>query len=137
VAKREADGESLVLDEKLWPAAAAEQEKRRIKDPWEEQLTDIPKNVDVYQHGSKVPDTIKVIHNVANKEFVSSADVLTYVLKVPIDRQDRHHSMRLADTMKRLGWERERASIDDSQRRGFARLVNQPGLFANLANPPS
>jgi hypothetical protein len=44
--------------------------------------------------------------------------------------------MRLADTMKRLGWERERASIDDSQRRGFARLVNQPGLFANLANPP-
>jgi hypothetical protein len=142
-AKRESEGESLVLDQSLWPAAAAEQEKRRIKDPWEEVLTNMPKKVEICRHGSNMSDSIKIVHLIDSREFVSSEDVLTHVLKVPIDRQDRHHSMRLADTMKRLKWERERAVIDGEQRRGFARLVKRPELplnnpvFDNLANPQS
>lgn len=35
----EAQGESLVLDESLWADAAAEQEKRRIRDVWEDVLS--------------------------------------------------------------------------------------------------
>jgi predicted P-loop ATPase len=129
-AKREADGESLVLDQSLWSAVAAEQEKRRVKDPWEEVLADVPDTVTI-QRSKDVSDTIKIVHRIDSREFVSSEDVLTHVLKVPIDRQDRHHTMRLSDAMKRLGWKRERAAVGGDQRRGFARLANQPGLFAN------
>jgi predicted P-loop ATPase len=116
----EAKGESLTLDEKLWPAAAIEQEKRRTRDPWEEVLAELPKTVS--EEKSYSVKTIQIIHDLGDgREFAAAADLLTYVLKVPIDRQDRHHSMRLAEVMKRHGWERERTVIDGVQRRGFAR----------------
>jgi predicted P-loop ATPase len=133
-AAREAQGESLTFAQELWPAAVEEQEKRRVKDPWEEILADIPETVEVKdrEHYDRYGtcDTVKIIHDLTDtkEKFVSSTDVLTHVLGVPTDRQDRHHAMRLADTMKRLGWQRARPSVDGVQRRGFARL-------ANLANP--
>jgi predicted P-loop ATPase len=43
----EAKGESLTFAQDLWPAAVEEQEKRRVKDPWEEILADIPETVEV------------------------------------------------------------------------------------------
>ena len=45
-AKYESAGESIVLDPKLWPAVSEEQEKRRVKDPWEDVLSNIPTHVD-------------------------------------------------------------------------------------------
>jgi Virulence-associated protein E len=127
-AKCESDDESLTLAQELWPAAVEEQEKRRIKDPWEEVLADIPKSVseESLRYGFK---TIQIVHRVDDHEFVASADLLTHVLGVPTDRQDRHHGMRLADTMKRLKWKRDRVTIDGVQRRGFARLANLANLF--------
>jgi predicted P-loop ATPase len=43
----EAQGESLVIDEALWPAAAEAQEKRRKKDVWEDILADMPTHWDL------------------------------------------------------------------------------------------
>jgi predicted P-loop ATPase len=130
-AKREADGESINLPQELWGKAADEQEKRRVKDPWEEILASIPKIVEEETGKYETAKTHKIIYRLGDKEFVAAADVLTLVLKIPTDRQDRHHSMRLADAMKHLGWERERAVVDGVQRRGFARVP-----LANVANQP-
>jgi hypothetical protein len=38
----QSQGESLVLDEKLWGEAAVEQEARRVTDPWEDNLRNMP-----------------------------------------------------------------------------------------------
>jgi predicted P-loop ATPase len=124
----EAKGEPVTIPQELWGAAAAEQEKRRVKDPWENVLADIPETVELRRHGSDLTDTVKIIYDLGDKEFVSSESVLTHVLKVPIDRQDRHHAMRLADAMKRLGWARMRATVNKREGRGFARLANHANL---------
>jgi Virulence-associated protein E-like domain len=44
-AKYERAGESLVIDAALWDAAGAAQERRRVRDPWEERITNLPANV--------------------------------------------------------------------------------------------
>ena len=41
-AKYESAGESITLDEELWPASRVEQEKRRTKDPWEDIVPTFP-----------------------------------------------------------------------------------------------
>jgi len=41
-AAAEAAGETLVLDKKLWAAAEVEQEERRVVDPWEDELANLP-----------------------------------------------------------------------------------------------
>lgn len=42
----ESEGESLVLDEALWPDAKVEQEKRRVRHPWEDLLANIPERTE-------------------------------------------------------------------------------------------
>jgi predicted P-loop ATPase len=126
----ENEGESLVLDEALWPSAKAEQENRRVKDPWEDILATIPviveKQVDRYEI-----KTEKIIHNEDDAdgnplEKVSSAALLVYVLDIPKGQQRKDHSMRLAICMKRNGWERPannaKISIGGEQVRGYFRL---------------
>jgi hypothetical protein len=105
-AKREADGESLVLDETLWPAAAAEQEKRRVRDPWEQILGDIPETISV-STGAYSEKTVTIIHRDHDKEedFVASADLLEHVLGIPPGRQEVRDAMRLANVMRHLDWE--------------------------------
>ena len=41
----ETQGEDLVIPETMWPLARAEQEKRRIADPWEDILANIPDTI--------------------------------------------------------------------------------------------
>jgi Virulence-associated protein E len=105
-AKREADGESLVLDETLWRAAAAEQEKRRVRDPWEQILGDIPETISV-STGAYSEKTVTIIHRDHDKEedFVASADLLEHVLGIPPGRQEVRDAMRLANVMRHLDWE--------------------------------
>jgi predicted P-loop ATPase len=105
-AKREADGESLVLDETLWPAAAAEQEKRRVRDPWEHVLCDIPMTVAVWNGAKRDYETVTITHRDHHDEedFVASADLFEYVLRIPPGQQETRDAMRLATVMKHLGW---------------------------------
>jgi predicted P-loop ATPase len=127
----EAKGEEITLPENLWGAAADEQEKRRVKEPWESKLADIPRTISAFDQGKYgTPCTVTVIHELGEIEFARSTDLLTYVLQISIDRQDRLHEMRLSDAMKRLGWARHRAMLDNVRHRGWARPL------ANLANQP-
>jgi predicted P-loop ATPase len=99
-------GESLVLDEALWAAAAAEQEARRVTDPWETALRVIPAQVTgFFDHEDQ---TIQILHldHSREEEKVATADLLRCVLKIPPGAQRTEHSMRLANVMKHLGWER-------------------------------
>jgi hypothetical protein len=51
--------------------------------------------------------------------------VLTYVLRVPIDRQETRHSMRLATVMKQAGWIKpdEKITINGKRVRGYWRNI--------------
>ena len=109
----EADGESVVLDEKLWPAALAEQEKRRVIDPWEDILADIPETVPVWGQkrkdddgGNEPDDQLRIIHHQDNEQRVASRDLLEHVLRLPPVQQKRFDAMRLSDVMRVLGWKR-------------------------------
>ena len=133
-AVHEAKGESLVLDEKLWPEAMAAQEGRRVKDPWEDFLTDIPLSIPVYSESeegkkSDVEDELTIIHRVSGEERVSSAVLLEHVLKIPPKNRKTPDSMRLANVMRALGWSRHsngKLTIDGKQVRGFWR--NEPPM---------
>ncbi|TIL83874.1 MAG: hypothetical protein E5Y73_35620 [Mesorhizobium sp.] len=84
--EREAKGESIRLDEKLWPAAAEVQAARQIDDPW---IGDI---------GDALGDHVGKIR---------SADVWT-IVNIPIDRRTQEHNARLGDAMQALGWTRDK-----------------------------
>jgi predicted P-loop ATPase len=125
----EAAGESVVLDTALWGAALAAQEERRVKDPWEDILDDIPQTIPVWsgnkdEDGDAPVDSITIIHLDAGQEKVSSKDLLEHILKIPPARQGRFDAMRLADVMKAVGWCRTpngKVRIEGAQVRGYWR----------------
>ena len=148
-AKYETAGESITIDEALWPDAGAEQEKRRVKDPWEDIVADMPTHwYEGSLHGrvttvhldeaalepkdkdenGKPQFYKRVIHQEPDLEVVSSADVLTFVLGVPVAQQHNGHAMRLAQVMKHTGWDRGtdgRVTINGKQVRGYFRHKDQ------------
>ena len=109
-AHHQSQGESLVLDEALWEAAAVEQEARRVTDPWEDVLRDIPEVAVVreYKDGFWREKDEQIIHrgDGAGEDRVAAADILEYLLKIPPGTQQTGHSMRLSTVMRKLGWER-------------------------------
>jgi hypothetical protein len=109
-AKCESAGETITLDEAMWPMAAVEQEKRRTKDPWENVVADIP-----YHLGQTVD----------GEQRVASTELLTFTLGIPVERQEVRHNMRLSNVMRLAGWERtsNKVTIGDKQVRGYFRLV--------------
>jgi hypothetical protein len=67
---------------------------------------------------------LRIIHDGHEQEIVSTKDILTHVLKVPIERQTSAHAMRVANIMKNHGWERKgngKVTIRGQQVRGFFR----------------
>jgi predicted P-loop ATPase len=91
----EAMGASSVLPENLWDAAAIEQEQRREADPWEDVL--------VHARGTFTENEDKETR--AIEERISSQDLLSKYLNIPIEKQVQSHLKRLSDVMGRLGWE--------------------------------
>jgi predicted P-loop ATPase len=130
-AAAEAGGEPIFLPETLWGVAAEEQERRRVIDPWEEVLANIPEELDVFPDvagNEPLPRgggrRIIYLSDDKTEERVASADLLTHVLGVAIDRQTTAHSTRLSDIMRRLGWERTPSGvvrIDGRAQRGYFR----------------
>ena len=122
-AKYESEGESIALDETLWPKARDEQEKRRATHPWEDILADIPDRVVL-----ELDTTVQIIHRVDGQERVASSDLLTHVLRIPLGQQRRDQSMQLATIMKLAGWERgsgnNKVTIRGKQVRGYFRWVD-------------
>ena len=136
-AKYEAEGESIVLDKKLWPKAAEEQEKRRVKDPWEDILNNIPTHVayEMYsmphnmfiylKEGDETSGAtqIRYLSKDRHYEMAASADLLAHVLGIPTQQQTNAQGMRLAAVMKRNEWEHSRFYIDGVQVKGYRRPI--------------
>ena len=122
-------GESLVLGQDLWDKAGEEQEKRRVVDPWEMILREIPQ-MTTYSYrkdGSWHEGTRTIIHyDRANKqEKVIAPELLQYVLDISPGDQRVDHGMKLSTVMKRLGWDRNPngyISVDGNRVRGYFRL---------------
>ncbi len=88
----EAQGEDLVITADLYEAAADQQERRLMKDGWEDLLAGVPgKSVNV--DGTKV------------EERISSYELLTMHLRLPADKITDVATKRLATVMSRLGWQ--------------------------------
>jgi hypothetical protein len=127
----ESEGESITLDECMWGDAAEEQEVRRVRDPWEDILADMPDDVEVtvFRNGMYDTDVHQIIYRYTTsvtEERVHSADVLTHVLKVPIGQQEQRHTMKLANVMKHLGWLRPsngNITIEGKRVKGYFRYV--------------
>ena len=125
----EVQGESLTLDEALWPDAAKEQEMRRVKHPWEDILRTIP--IDVEAIGDdcmsrKITIRFTWVMEGNLVEAVRSKDLLTYVLRKPFAQQTTANSMTLANVMKKLGWDRTSnglVKIENGWDRGYWRAV--------------
>jgi predicted P-loop ATPase len=109
-ARYQSQGESLVLDETLWAEAGLEQEARRISDPWEDVLRDMPVVVEhsYFKDGFTRREEIPIIHRdeAAQEERVAASDVLEHVLKILPGSQRTEHSMRLSAVMRKVGWDR-------------------------------
>jgi predicted P-loop ATPase len=136
----ESQGEEITLDPLLWAAAAVEQDARRITDPWEEILGEMPTHaiddgygrIECFNLTEGQPEErgyIKIIHRTEdqaeNRECVATATILKYVLRVPQERQTTAITMRLGVVMRQLGWEKHanKITIDGKQVRGFSRRI--------------
>ena len=110
----EAAGEHIGLDESLWDDARNAQEQRRVTDPWEDALANLP-------------DNLNIVHRLGDGfERVFSADLLAGVLQIPKAQQTSQHTQRLAHAMKHLGWGRSengRITINGVTLRGYIRPV--------------
>jgi predicted P-loop ATPase len=123
-------GECLTIDEAMWPDAAAEQEKRRVKDAWEDILVDMPElkeshRWDEGQH-QYVRSLRRIIHIEDGQERVASETILTHVLEIEKGQQGQQHTMRLSNVMQRLGWQRNdgnKITINGKRVRGYFRPV--------------
>jgi predicted P-loop ATPase len=82
----ESQGESLFLDESLWPAATEAQEARRTRDAWEDILEAI---------------TPPTSHIIDGQERISSGSIMFGILGIEAAHQTTSHSMRVATVMKK------------------------------------
>ena len=134
-AKYQSDGESVVLDEALWPDAAIEQEERRTKDPWEDVLANVPryvKEIKGYDNGTPVERTVLIVHldETMGMEIVASQSLLKYLLEIPVSHQTTATGMRLSAVMKQLSWTRSSngyITIGGERVKGYSRHVDKSG----------
>ena len=89
-AQREAQGESIRLDEKLWAAAAVEQSKRVLEDPYLGTLAAALEG----RWGR-----------------IASEDVFR-LLDIPAGQRTQAQNTRIGEAMRRLGWRRDRLRRD-------------------------
>lgn len=109
----EANGFSIRLPEELWPEAEARQEHRREIDPWEETLRTFLSSIESSSDGR-----IRV-----------ATMTLWEALSISVDKRDRFGSLRISDTMHRLGFERTRVRVGDEVQVGYVQVAE--GLESN------
>ena len=94
----------------MWPDAGVEQEKRRVKDPWEAVLANMPEVVEKKRWDKQdecyvVTEPTRSFISSMDQERVASEAILTHVLEVPIAHQTTaaHDAARERDEDAGLG----------------------------------
>lgn len=105
-AAAESAGETLVLDRHLWDEAGQEQEKRRVIDTWEDELANLPEERMQDWNGEQF------ISNLAVQEYLGGYRRQTF---------NSGSGRKIADIMRRLGWERCSRKMDGAMHRGYKR----------------
>ena len=110
--KREASGESIRLDQKLYRMAELQQERRRLEDPWE-------------------PELCKMFED-AERPYRFTTDELWNALGVPTPQRTEAGAARIAAIMESLGFEpkkaRALANKDNKTIKRWCRQGNQGEL---------
>lgn len=117
----QAQGESLVLDERLWAAAAIEQEARRVQHPWEEFLANLLGiNSDAVKAIMGEAGAAGIVRQVGGHDVVATTDLFT-ALRLPAIHQTSNAGRDLANCMRAIGWEAHKYRHDGIERRGYRR----------------
>jgi predicted P-loop ATPase len=129
-AAAESVGETLVLAERLWGLAGDAQEARRAVDPWEDELGNLVPMTGV------APVGCERIEDWNGEQFVSNLSVHEYLAGY---RRQTFHSgsgRKIAEIMRKLGWERCSRKMNGAAVRGYKR--NAPSVTVTksaTANP--
>jgi Virulence-associated protein E len=139
-------GEDAVVPKHLWAAAAKEQRKRRIEDPWEDVLGDairheIARNAKYKAAVARKAKGIRadelpsrqireIDHKGSKVWFVSSAAILTDILRIEPAQQHGAAGRRARAVMGRLGWGAAQVKIDSWPTRGFIYDIAARGITA-------
>ena len=108
---REAQGESIRLDPKLYPLAAIQQERRRQGDPWENIIT---------EHFGDSNDTYRLTY-----------DEIWDKLGIPIGQRDERGQRRILSIMQAQGFRRITVSKGGKKIKGWGRdkVHDTPDMF--------
>lgn len=104
---RETRGESILLPQDLWEAAAVEQAERLEEDPWLEILARVT--------GTETGEVVRVETN----------HLLGDTLGLDPERQNQSHTKRLATLMRKLGWTQTKFRAGNGTVRGYERPKTQ------------
>jgi predicted P-loop ATPase len=110
-AEVEATGETLVIPEDLWGAAAVQQKARMNEDVWEGMIS---AKLSMYQQGGFTVDGDFALASDANGNSewrVSTNFLLSQVLSISPERRSDAVTKRLAGVMRSLGWTRPESTI--------------------------
>jgi hypothetical protein len=122
-ASAEASGESIVLAKNLWARARVEQDQRLEHDPWDDILAGVKGEAHRDLDG--------------DEERIASGDLLLGCLKIPPERATKEAERKLAQCMRRLGWEGPtKMRIGGAAVRGYRRVVMSVNTPSATQSPP-
>lgn len=104
----EAQGVTIRLDPSLWDAAAAEQDARRVEDPFYETLLD-------------ALGEVEEINGTVVGEGKVRGEHVWEILKRPAGQRSQLDNERMGDAMRRLGFERKKMRFGDKVVWGYQR----------------
>lgn len=120
---RERQGESIRLKEALWPAAAKQQEKRRLLDPWEHKIIDWIKREVEFEVDEEIPEDD--VRFYMRQVKLANTDVWKE-LGIDESRVGRYEQQRICEVMAKIGlksqtvWVPAADGVGGKAVRGFA-----------------